>query len=590
MQRGADWFTPAGKEKGKEKERGNIENANITIVRKNFEFMCEVITPENETNEVQTGMDQFWALTIESSEEPQSYTDAVNSKYKAQWIKAIEEEFEAHFKNQTWKLVSKEEVPKHQAVMSHRWLFKIKEDSKGQEIFKARLVVRGYTDRNYYDRTETYAPVSRITDVRFLLAIANKFKLEIHQLDIKTAFLNGDLEKPVFMEVPEGYENRAEMKTKYVCKLEKALYGLKVSPRKWYEKFRETMVKINFEIYPFQTCMFTWNKNENFIILLLYVDDILIVGNCKDKIQQTKSKLSQAFEVKDMGTPEKFLGIEIIRDVKNHVMMLHQKQFIHKILTKFGMLDCKPVKTPMITNEGERKSQQLKLENSDTNENVPYRQAIGSLLYLANGTRPDISYAVNALSRKQANYTMEDWYKVKRIFRYLRGTVNLGIKYEGQSENLECYVDASLGTGDEEGRSTTGLIIQLFGDIIFWRTKKQTHVALSSAEAEFIAMSLACKELVCIREMSKRLIKYDVIPIIYEDNNAAINMAKAEDPQSLKHIVKLCYFYVRTEVARRNVNIEWVNTNDQLADFLTKALGHAKFEVFRNKILSDIQD
>lgn len=256
------------------------------------------------------------------------------------------------------------------------------------------------------------------------------------------------------------------------------------------------MKKLQFEIYEFQPCIFTWRKVEKFIILLLYVDDILIIGNCSNKINQVKFNLSKEFEMVYLGCPEKFLGIEIKRDVANKIIFLSQKEFTVKMLERFGMLECKPVKTPMVN-----------LKSSEDDVNVvkgkvhPYKQAIGSLLYLANATRTDITYAVNVLSRKQANFDNSDWIKVKRVFRYLKGTLDLGLKYKSEKDGLECYVDASLGVNDELVKSTTGLVIILFGNIIYWRSKKQSHVALSSAEAEYIAMSLACKELICYNKM-----------------------------------------------------------------------------------------
>ena len=160
--------------------------------------------------------------------------------------------------------------------------------------------------------------------------------------------------------------------------------------------------------------------------------------------------------------------------------------------------------------------------------------------------------------------------------------MNLGLKYTGDGEGLECYADASLGVNDEKGKSTSGVMLKLFNDVIYWETKKQSHTALSTPEAEFIAMSWARKELICIKEMCKRLIKIDLIPVLYEDNTAAIRMAQSEESQSLKHIVKLCYHYVRLEVAKRNLIIRWISTDEQLADGLTKALGGLKFEKFMN--------
>ena len=570
---GSDWFETSQNAEMNENCAINM----LAEVRENFALLCDECE-EREHTCTET-------LISETEREPQSYEEAMNSENKNEWLRAIDDEFGAHNKNETWTLTKRTQVSKNEAIMKSRWLFKRKENN-----LKARLVIKGYADKNNYDLTQTYAPVARMCDVRFLLIIANKYRLEIHQLDVKTAFLNGYLEKRVFMEIPEGHKGRDELKEKYVCELRKALYGLKVSPRRWYERFKETIRKLGFEVYVFQACLFTWRKEGKFVVLLLYVDDILITGNCKNKINQVKHKLATEFETKDLGKPSTFLGIEITRDYENNEIVLHQRKFILKILEKFGMSESKPVKTPMITRAGEKKGETegQNIKRRDEKLECKFREAIGSLIYVSNGTRPDIAYAVNRMSRKQSNYNYEDWLKVKRIFRYLKGTANLGLKYTGKGEKLECFVDASLGTGDEESKSTSGLIVKLFDDIIFWRTKKQTHVALSSAEAEYIAMSLACKELICVKEMCARIIKVIVMPIMYEDNQAAINIAKSDDSQTLKHIVKLCYHYVRFEVSKRNLIIKWVSTNDQLADGLTKALGHKKFEKFKNKMLTCI--
>jgi hypothetical protein len=250
-------------------------------------------------------------------------------------------------------------------------------------------VIKGFADRNKYDLTETYAPVARLTDVRLMFSIANKCDLDIHQMDVTTAFLNGDLEKQVYMEIPEGVENYENLRSKFVCKLEKALYGLKVSPKRWFEKFRNTMIKIGFVGYEFQPCIFQWRKSEKFVLVLLYVDDILIVGNSKERITQLKLSSAKEFEMTDMGHPDKFLGIEIIRDDLKNVMYLSQKKFIEKMLKRFDMYDCRPVATPMVVNEsGETIEKRVKLNLKE----IPYRQAIGCLLYLANATRPDICF------------------------------------------------------------------------------------------------------------------------------------------------------------------------------------------------------
>lgn len=545
---------------------------------------------ENCNNEYNFDEMTYSFLTSEDlGPDPPTYLDAMNSPDKDKWMDAIKSELDSLKRNKTWILVDRLDVPKGVPIIKSRWVNKRKIEPNNKIRYKSRLVVKGFADKNKYDTTETYAPVARISDVRLMLAVANKYDLDIRQMDVKTAFLNGELEKEVYMELPEGYECNENVKRKKVCKLKRALYGLKVSPKRWYEKFKSSMLRMNFKIYPFQSCLFSWRKGERFVFVLLYVDDILIIGNCENKIMETMKKLKGEYEMTDLGSPKKFLGIEIIRDRKNQRLFLSQRNFIENILKRFDMTQSVTVNTPMRTNEAEKKTNVKVNENNFKLESIPFRQAVGSLLYLANATRPDIAFAVNALSRKQSNYDENDWNKVKRVIKYLKGTISLGLLYEGKEDNVICYADASLGTNDEEGKSTSGYVIKIFGDLINWRTKKQSHVALSSAEAEFIAMSFACKDLVNLNEICKRLLHLNMIPILYEDNQAAIKLAKNEDSQSLKHIVKLCYHYIRLEIKNRNLILKWVSTKDQLADFFTKALPEPKFRFFREQLLQDLE-
>lgn len=532
--------------------------------------------------------DEF-SLMCEQSD-PLTYKEAVNENNPNanKWRESIKSEFDSLKKNETWTLVEKKEVPRGTKIISSRWIFKVKSEPNSVR-YKSRLVIRGYADKNIYDINETYAPVSTIADVRLMLSAANKFDLEITQMDVKTAFLNGSLEKEVYMEIPEGYDCDDDTRINKVCKLNRALYGLKVSPRRWYEKFRVTMDKMTFRVYPFQSCIFVWRRKDKFTILLLYVDDILIIGNCPDKIRETKKRLSKEFEMTDLGEPKKFLGIQIMRDRENKIIKLSQTEYIKSMLERFKMNNSKPVKTPIVTNEAEKKRMiDQDKKNEESIKEIPFREAIGSLLYLASATRPDITYAVNALSRRQSNFDNEDWIKVKRVFRYLKGTTNLGLIYKGMTDDIVCYADASLGTNDSEGRSTTGYAVKVFGDLITWRTKRQTHVALSSAEAEFIAMSVACKELTYISEMCKRIFERTIIPTLYEDNMAALKLAKNSDSQTFKHIVKLCYFYVRLEIQNKNLEIKWISTKEQLGDFFTKALPQSSFEKFREQLIQEM--
>jgi hypothetical protein len=313
------------------------EDDNYQTEDDDFTLLCENIDQINENNV------------------PSNYYDAINSTDKEKWKKSIAEEFDSLIKNNTWKLVDRSEVPKGAKIISSRWIFKIKNETNNKTRYKSRLVAKGFADNNKYDLTETYAPVSKITDVRLFLSIANKFDLDIDQMDVKTAFLNGLIIKDVFLLIPDGYECDDQTRKCKVLKLNKALYGLKISPRRWYERFRERLIKMGFSVYPFNSCIFIWKKGNTIVIIILYVDDILILGNNRDKINETKRKLNEEFEMTDLGSPSKFLGITITRDRKNKVIYLTQTDYLNSILKRFNFDDCKPTRTPMRTIECQKK-------------------------------------------------------------------------------------------------------------------------------------------------------------------------------------------------------------------------------------------
>ena len=245
--------------------------------------------------------------------EPLSYIDAVSGDEKELWVAAINEEITSLNKNETWSLVKKNEM-KSRNVLTSKWVFKKKTNADGALRYKARLVIRGFQDKNNYDRTETYSPVMRLMDFRFLVSIANKYNLCMQQMDVKTAFLHGILEEDIYMYIPDGVKGKENLKSDYVCALKKALYGLKISPKKWYERFKEQIMKQGFNPYPFQSCLFIWRNKESFVVVGLYVDDLLIVGNNPNKIKSLKFNLNKVFDMVDLKEPKIFLGIEIIRN------------------------------------------------------------------------------------------------------------------------------------------------------------------------------------------------------------------------------------------------------------------------------------
>ncbi len=579
-------------ENQKEQVENEENDRNKTIDEDDFEIESIEMFEENEDEMDKVTSEKLGELYLtQEDNEPVSYNEALRSSDKRQWLDAINDEYNAHEECQTWKIIPKVEVPEGSKIIKSRWVHKRKRESSGKTRYRSRLVAKGFADNNFYDRKEIYAPVARLGDVRFLLSSANKLRMSLAQFDIKTAFLHGELEKPVYMELPDGLCERQneseEFKKTHVCKLQRALYGLKVSPKRWHTRFQKTMKELDLEPYPFQSCLFSNINGDSITILLLYVDDILIATNNVDKLKEIETELKQEYKITSLGEPKKFLGLEIARDTTKNEIKLYQTTFTKKIIKRFGLEKGRSVYTPMITNDNERKLREERA-NTEKLENVPYRQAIGSLLYLANGTRPDIAFAVNLLSRKQCSFTMDDWSKVKRVIRYLNATSNFGLNYSGKTDTLNCFADASLGLNDEQGKSTSGYVISIFDDVIAWRMKRQSQIALSSAEAEYVAMGLACREIINLKEMSKRLLKINLSPVLYEDNKAAIELAKTQDSTTLKHVVHLNYHFVRDLVQRDIIKIDWIPSEEQLGDFLTKALAKPKFVKFRDLCISPI--
>lgn len=436
-------------------------------------------------------------LLASINNDPSDYREAMRSSKRESWIKAIREELNSMIKNRVWSLIEKTKIEssnKKPNIIDSKWVFKRKLETDGTTKFKAHLVIRGFKDENNYNLKEIYAPVSRLPVIRASLAIINKYNLHACQLDVKTAFLNGKLDDEIYMEISDGLDVDNDIKRSKVCKLENALYGLKISPKKWNLRFNEVIKKLGLENDLHEPCVYTWRKQGQMVILVIYVDDIIMASNNLEKLKEIKDHLNREFEMKDLGEPKSFLGMNIERFRDDNVMNINQSNYIESILEKFKMAESKPQSTLMVTRQANNRSKKQHLEErvrETETKKFPYREVIGSLMYLANATRPDIAFATNYLARKQLEPTEEDWICVKRVLRYLRGTRDLGLKYTAESNDLEAYTDASFRDLDNSA-STGGYIIKLFGDTIAWRSHEHSYVTLSTCQAKYLAMSDAC--------------------------------------------------------------------------------------------------
>jgi hypothetical protein len=293
------------------------------------------------------------------------------------------------------------------------------------------LVEKGYSQVEGIDFGDIFSPVAKLTSIRFLLSLVATFDLEVEKMDVKTMFLHGDLEEEIYMKQPEGFTVKG--KKELVCKLRKSLYGLKKSPRMWYQKFDAYILGLGFVRSKVDHCVYCKQVGEHFVYVVLYVDDMLLVGNNMKVIKEVKSQLSSKFDMKDLSAANFILGMEIKRDHAGRKLWLNQRKYVETILHKFNMKECKPIKVPIPIGAKLSVEQCPKtLEEEEDMSHVPYASVVGSLMYAMVCTRPNISHAVGVLSRYMSKLGKEHWTIVKRVFRYLRGTTDYAIYYQGR--------------------------------------------------------------------------------------------------------------------------------------------------------------
>ncbi|BFG26329.1 hypothetical protein CerSpe_126030 [Prunus speciosa] len=514
-----------------------------------------------------------------SEEEPTTFQEAVENKERESWMEAMMQEMESLHQNSVWELVPK---PKGRKVIGCKWVFRKKEDmhGKGATIFKARLVAKGYLQKEGVDYDEIFSPVVKHTSIRLLLSFVAQENMEVEQMDVKTAFLHGDLEEDIYISQPQGFIEAS--KENLVCRLKKSLYGLKQSPRQWNKCFDSFMMKIGYRRCESDCCVYTHAfKDGNFILLLLYVDDMLIA--CKDmsKIQELKTLLGREFDMKDLGSTQKILGMEIRRDRNEGKLWLSQSKYISKVLEKFNMMDCKPVSTPL--------EEHFKLSAQDcpsTDEEkedmskVPYASLVGCLMYAMVCTRPDLAQAVSVVSRYMANPAKQHWTVAKWILMYLKGTKRIGILFERQQGKacVSGYVDSDYAGDLDKRRSTTGYVFICGGGPISWRAVLQSVSALSTTEAEYMALTEASKEAVWLKRLAKEFgIAQDLV-VIQSDSQSAIHLVKNQAFHGRSKHIDVRYHRIRDWVNDGDIVIRKVHTNENASDCLTKPVTTAKFK------------
>ncbi|KAG8491868.1 hypothetical protein CXB51_015214 [Gossypium anomalum] len=517
------------------------------------------------------------AEDIDANQEPSNYSEAVSCEDSEKWMFAMQEEMESLHKNRTWDLVK---LPKGKKAVRCKWVFKKKEGTPGVEEprYKARLVAKGYSQIPGVDFTDVFSPVVKHSSIRALLGIVAMHDLELEQLDVKTTFLHGELEEDIYMQQPEGFI--VLEKEDYVCLLRKSLYGLKQSPRQWYKRFDSFMASHDFKRSSLDSCVyFKKNSNGSFVYILLYVDDMLIAAKDKGEIRKVKAQLSEEFEMKDLGPAKKILGMKILRDRKASKLYLSQKGYIEKVLCRFNMQSAKPVSTPLAAHF--RLSSALSPQSDDEIEymsHVPYSSAVGSLMYAMVCSRPDLSYAVSAVSRYMASPGKEHWKAVQWILRYLRGTTDVCLQFRRTKDGVIGYVDADFAGDLDRRRSLTGYVFTIGGCAISWKATLQTTVALSTTEAEYMAITEACKEAIWLKGLFSKLNKDLQISTVFCDSQSAIFLTKDQMFHERTKHIDFRYHFVRDIIARGDIVVSKISTHENPADMMTKSLPITKFE------------
>jgi hypothetical protein len=425
------------------------------------------------------------------------------------------------------------------------------------------------------DYEETSAPVARHTSIRTIIALAAKMKWKLHQMDVKTAFLNGIIKEEVYIEQPQGFE--VEDRKSHICQLKKALYGLKQAPRAWYSRIDSFLTSLGFTKSKADSNLYFKIMDNEPVILLLYLDDLFLTGE-ENLITECKQRLAAKFEMKDLGLMHYFLGLEVWQSPER--IFLNQGKYTVEILKRFDMLECKSMNTPM-----EAKLKLLVDTSSDLIDATLYRQIIGLLMYLTD-TRLDICFAVNILSRFLVEPKHVHLVAAKHVMRYLKGTMDYGLGYDGDHDfTLSGYTDANWAGSFADRKSTSGCCFSLGSAMISWQSRNQFSIALSIAEAEYIAACSASCDAIWLRKLLTGLFDLEMrATVILCDNQSYIKMTENHVFHDRSKHIEIRYHFIRDMVQRGALKLQYISTDEQVVDVLTKPLSRVKFEHFQDKL------
>ena len=485
--------------------------------------------------------------------DPRTVEEALARANGLSWQRAIDDELTSLYERKTWEVVP---LPRGARAVGCKFVLERKRDGR----YKARLVAKGFSQREGIDYNETFAPVSTHATLRSFLAMAADQDLEIRQVDIKTAFLYGDLDETVYMQHLPGYPGPPGT----ACRLHHSLYGLKQANRQWHLKFKEQLLARGFTPSQADPALFIKTDSQGNVLAMVYVDDSLIAGKTQQELQTVVDLLAAIFEVKDLGEPEDFLGIQIVRDRKLRTISIHQMPYIKKLLHDYELTGASPKVLP----------------SSAFEEGLPlppklstrYPSLVGSLLHLANCTRPDISHLVGTLARHLKQPLTSHWKAATNLLHYLSGTMDLALVY-GTSHGLQGFTDADFGGDKATRRSTTGTTFLLHGAAITWQSKLQPTVSLSTTEAEYQAAGAGAREALWLRKLLPELgISCCGPTVIKGDNEAALSLTRNQMTTPRGKHIDIVHHFARERVEWGEIEFVHVSSVNNVADILTKPL------------------
>lgn len=437
-------------------------------------------------------------------------------------------------------------------------------------------MAQGFCQKYGTDYDLVFAPVVKQITFRTMLVIASKRKMLTKHVDIKTAYLHGKLQEEIFMRQPPGYESGNPNE---VCRLRRSIYGLKQAARVWNMKIDEVLKRMGFYQSKADPCLYIRQKSGKSIFVLIYVDDVIVICYTEEEFAEIVQVLKQNFTISVMGNLRFFLGIRIRYDDGRYC--IDQQAYLERVLDRFGMQDAKPSKYPMDPGFLKQKEESSRQLSSPT----AYQSLIGALLYVAVTTRPDISIATSILGRRVKAPSEADWNEAKRVLRYLKGTLDKVLCLGCDAQELECFVDADWAGDTSDRKSNSGFVFKFGNGLIGWGCHKQKCVALSSTEAEYVALAECLQEIKWIQKLMTDIGEQLVFPIpVHEDNQSCIVLTRGDRAERKAKHIDTKYNFIKDMVRDGIVQLIYCPTEQMEADLLTKPLQAVKLRQLREVI------